>query len=78
MHLSDAIGIDGEGAQIGLGNVDFEFILSFFQSKNLGFIPEIWQGHLNKGEGFKIALNKIDKILKRISTKSCHLSKKNK
>ena len=71
LHISDAIGTDGEGAQIGEGNVDFEFLLSLFKSKNLGFIPEIWQGHLNEGEGFKMALKNINLILKKISNKKC-------
>ena len=27
------------------------------------FIPEIWQGHKNGGEGFWIALDKLEKSL---------------
>ena len=72
LHLSDAVGVDGEGAQIGEGNVDFEFLIALFKSKNLGFIPEIWQGHLDEGAGFKRALKNIKLILNKISTKSCH------
>ena len=72
LHLSDAVGVDGEGAQIGEGNVDFEFLIALFKSKNLGFIPEIWQGHLNEGAGFKKALKNIKLILNKIATKSCH------
>ena len=71
LHLSDAIGTDGEGAQIGDGNVDFDFLLSLFKSKNLGFIPEIWQGHLNEGEGFKKAIKNLNLILKKVSNRSC-------
>ncbi len=72
LHLSDAAGVDGEGVQIGEGNVDFEFLIALFKSKNLGFIPEIWQGHLDEGAGFKKALQRIKLILNKISTKSCH------
>ena len=72
LHLSDAAGVDGEGVQIGEGNVDFEFLIALFKSRNLGFIPEIWQGHLEDGAGFKKALQKIKLILNKISTKSCH------
>ena len=34
------------------GNVDFEFLIALFKSKNLGFIPEIY-GHLNEGADLK-------------------------
>ena len=61
-HLADASGIDGEGLQIGDGTVDFKKILQIIDKEipNVSFIPEIWQGHKNGGEGFWIALNKIE------------------
>ena len=30
---------------------------------NASFIPEVWQGHHNQGEGFWIALDKLEKWL---------------
>jgi N-acetylneuraminate synthase len=30
--------------------------------KNVPFIPEIWQGHKNEGEGFWFALNQLAKL----------------
>ena len=35
LHLSDAAGVDGEGAQIGEGNVDFEFLIALFTSEEV-------------------------------------------
>lgn len=63
LHISDAKGFAEEGLQIGEGEVDFKNFFEIYKGKNLGFVPEIWQGHLNNGEGFKIALNRLEKIL---------------
>jgi N-acetylneuraminate synthase len=32
-------------------------------SKEASFIPEVWQGHKNNGEGFWIALEKLENLL---------------
>jgi hypothetical protein len=40
---------------------------------DLGFVPEIWHGHLNNSKGFKLGLFNIKKILSKISSSShCH------
>ena len=61
-HIADAYGVDGEGLQIGEGTVDFKNILNVIKkSKTIqSFIPEIWQGHKNNGEGFWIALKELE------------------
>ncbi len=58
MHIVDAKGADGEGVQIGEGDVDFRKLgrLLDDQLPNVPFIPEIWQGHKNEGAGFWKAL----------------------
>ena len=64
-HLGDASGVNGEGLQIGDGEINFKIlgeILNKF-SPDAFFIPEIWQGHKNGGEGFWIALDKLEKSL---------------
>ena len=72
-HFSDAIGVDGEGVQIGSGNIKFSRFLNEISDMDLGFIPEIWQGHLNNGKGFNIALKNLKKILRKVGTnKKCH------
>ena len=65
LHIGDAKGLNGEGLQIGDGEIDFELFSKNFKfiNKEASFIPEIWQGHKNNGEGFWIALNKLKKLL---------------
>ena len=62
-HIVDASGVDGEGLQIGEGEVDFALLGEQLNAlaPNAGFIPEIWQGHKNDGEGFWIALERLEK-----------------
>lgn len=65
LHIADAEGSDGEGLQIGEGDLDFPALaedLSQFAPK-ASFIPEIWQGHKNDGEGFWMALERLERIL---------------
>jgi len=64
VHIADASGTDGEGLQIGEGEVPFEGIMPIVQGLDAGFIPEIWMGHRNDGEGFVIALNRLAKFLR--------------
>ena len=65
LHLGDALGVNGEGLQIGKGDIDF-IRLGAILSKGCpeaSFIPEIWQGHKNGGEGFWTALEKLEVAL---------------
>ncbi|MGD9590858.1 MAG: N-acetylneuraminate synthase family protein [Pyrinomonadaceae bacterium] len=64
-HLGDAKGVDGEGLQIGEGDIDFELLgrTMATHASSAGFIPEIWQGHKNFGEGFWIALERLESFL---------------
>ena len=64
-HIADAIGIDGEGLQIGIGDINFKKILQIINkySPEASFIPEVWQGHKNNGEGFWIAFKKLENKL---------------
>jgi len=62
LHLGDAQGLNGEGLQIGQGDIDFDRLGKILQKAcpAASFIPEIWQGHKNGGEGFWIALEKLE------------------
>lgn len=64
MHVVDASGVDGEGLQIGEGDIDFGMLFDEIQeyAPNTSFIPEIWQGHKNDGEGFWVALDRLEKV----------------
>jgi N-acetylneuraminate synthase len=65
LHLGDAIGLNGEGLQIGEGDIDFVRLGEILKSgcPDASFIPEIWQGHKNGGEGFWVALEKLEGAL---------------
>jgi len=62
LHFGDARGLDGEGLQIGEGEIDFDEIGAILRkhAPAASFIPEIWQGHKNLGEGFWTALERLE------------------
>ncbi|TDX81153.1 N-acetylneuraminate synthase [Rathayibacter sp. PhB151] len=65
LHLVDATGIDGEGVQIGEGEIDWPVFAAALDALAPGvpFIPEIWQGHVDSGEGFWTALERLEEWL---------------
>ncbi|GLR85484.1 N-acetylneuraminate synthase family protein [Bradyrhizobium iriomotense] len=62
LHFGDAKGLDGEGLQVGEGEIDFDEVGDVLRKHAPGasFIPEIWQGHKNMGEGFWTALERLE------------------
>ena len=62
LHIADARGVDGEGLQIGEGDMDFHALADQLARvcPDASFIPEIWQGHRNDGEGFWLALQRLE------------------
>lgn len=65
LHLVDATGVDGEGVQVGDGEIDWPTLAHQLDllAPGVGFIPEIWQGHVNNGEGFWTALERLEQWL---------------
>jgi len=65
LHLGDARGVNGEGLQVGEGELDFKSLGDILNAHcpDASFIPEIWQGHKNGGEGFWIALERLEPYL---------------
>ena len=65
LHLVDAAGVDGEGVQVGEGDIDWPRFAEALEQLAPGvpFIPEIWQGHVNHGEGFWTALDRLEQWL---------------
>ncbi len=60
IHLVDAQGDSDEGLLFGEGDLNLEdFAKEMSQIGGLSYIPEIWQGHHNKGEGFKSAIKTL-------------------
>lgn len=71
-HLADSGADDDEGLQIGEGTIDFTmlFELMLKNSPNATWIPEIWQGHKNNGEGFWVALDRLEIAEKNAKNKN--------
>ena len=64
LHISDALGYDGEGVKFGEGDVDFLSLSKVLKNRipDIGFIPEVWQGHVNFGQGFWEAFEFLEDI----------------
>lgn len=62
LHISDALGIDGEGFPVGVsGKKNIDLINSLLDKECLKVI-EVWQGHLNHGKRFKDELSTLSNI----------------
>ncbi len=59
IHFADAYGLDGEGVQFGEGDIDMDRTMPLFSDYAETWVPEIWRGHLHKGQGFIQALKKL-------------------
>ena len=62
IHFADGYGLDGEGVQIGEGDIDFKKIMPLFEHYNETWVPEIWRGHLSEGKGFIKALSLLSEF----------------
>lgn len=64
LHIADAEGTRQEGLQIGEGTIDFGKVFKIINGKmtTAYWLPEIWQGHKNNGEGFWLALDRLEAI----------------
>lgn len=66
LHVADAYGIDGEGVQIGDGEIDFArtfaLLAELTDLRSVTWTPEIWQGHLHQNRGFLTALERLAAI----------------
>jgi N-acetylneuraminate synthase len=63
LHLADSLGIDGEGLQIHEGDIDWATVAEKIKKfcPKATWLPEIWQGHENDGQGFWVALERLEK-----------------
>ena len=59
IHFADGYGLDGEGVQIGGGDIDFDRIMPLFSDYQGTWVPEVWRGHLEGGRGFLEALRRL-------------------
>ena len=65
IHMGDAKGVNGEGLSLGDGEINIPELCELLNKycPDASFIPEIWQGHKNEGEGFWEALKELEKWL---------------
>ena len=65
LHLVDAGGLDNEGLQIFAGDIDWRQLTRQIDrlAPSISFIPEIWQGHVDGGRDFWIALDRLEGLL---------------
>lgn len=65
LHIADALGVDDEGLQVGEGEIDFSHIFGLMNKHcaDATWLPEIWQGHKNQGEGFWRAFNLLENCI---------------
>ena len=61
IHMGDGYGLDGEGMQIHEGDIDFEKIMPLMADYRGSWVPEVWRGHLNNGQGFFKALKRLSR-----------------
>ncbi len=61
LHISDAVGVDGEGLQIGEGDIDFDELFGILKDCDAPFVPEVWMGHKFGAEGFWRALERLSR-----------------
>lgn len=73
LHVSDASGTDGEGLQIGRGNIPWERVAPFLFGKDVVIMPEIWLGHLNGMAGMHEALFHLQMLWKKWKNESSSL-----
>ncbi|HHB91800.1 MAG TPA: hypothetical protein ENK59_01130, partial [Thioploca sp.] len=62
IHIADAIGIDGEGLDIGTGEPENIKLIKDALEYDCIKVIEVWQGHLNNGAGFRNALIKLTEM----------------
>lgn len=59
IHIADAAGIDGEGFDIGDGELENLPLIRKSLDYDCMKVIEVWQGHLDNGSGFKKAIVKL-------------------
>lgn len=60
MHISDAIGLNGEGIQMFEGEIDFKSTFDIAKDYDFSWVTEIWSGHLHNGSGMYKALQDLE------------------
>lgn len=67
IHVADASGIDGEGLQIGMGNLPWDRLAPEMFGCGIVIMPEIWLGHLHGMAGMNEALFKLQQMWEKVN-----------
>jgi N-acetylneuraminate synthase len=62
IHVADARGVTAEGLQVSEGEIDFKALLPVLKGLDVIAVPEIMNGHSNRGAGFKVAAERLVKL----------------
>ena len=66
LHICDAYGIDGEGMQIGEGEIDMKetcrLLAEHGDFSKMTWTPEIWQGHNHDYQGFMVGFSRLHDV----------------
>ncbi len=62
VHLADALGTDGEGMQFGDGDPGNNDIIRDALALPGLKVIEVWQGHLDRGAGFREAIRRLTEL----------------
>ncbi|ELY55416.1 N-acetylneuraminate synthase [Natronococcus amylolyticus DSM 10524] len=66
LHVADAAGVDGEGLQIGDGEIDFERLVPVYEGFDGPIITEIWRDHERRDAGSKSATERLRDVRQRV------------
>ena len=72
IHFSDCTGIDGEGLQVGDGEINWQEVCEVFSDFQYGWTPEIWNGHHDHGEKFFEAHERLNMEFKKYRERLVH------
>ena len=68
LHVADSIGTDGEGIQIGDGEIDWHKLMTIFYDFEGPIITEIWRGHERGGAEFRRAAERIQMYVSSVES----------
>jgi hypothetical protein len=61
-HISDGVGVDGEGMQFGSSSKSNSDLILNLMDQDVTKVIEVWQGHSNNLSGFKKGLIKLKRL----------------
>ena len=74
IHIADYTGTNGEGVQIGEGELNFNAVFKTLRKieereYDLHMVPEIWMGHTDEHKGMLMALDRMNNYIVQLENK---------